>query len=382
MSESLRPGLEGVVATETRLSLVDGQSGTLLFAGVPVETLAQGASFEEAAGLLWTESLPDPSQRQALTEGLRAARQEAHSLLLDPQAPTARLEDPVADLRTLVSWLGPRLSPSRKANGACSEGKIPLENLSLSGALALAAAHILARLAGKDPGPLLPKATHAQDVLSVAGLKPENLAHAAALDAYLVTVMDHGLNASTFAARVVASTQSDATSCLVAALGALKGPLHGGAPGPVLDMLDAIESPERSEAWLRGELDAGRRIMGMGHRVYRVRDPRAKALEGSLRTLGRGSPSARLELAREVEATAEALLRERYPKRSLKANVEFSTALLLEALEIPRAGFTLVFAIARVVGWLAHVQEQRREGRLIRPRAAYIGPRKIPENQN
>jgi citrate synthase len=198
-------------------------------------------------------------------------------------------------------------------------------------------------------------------------------AEARALDTYMVTVADHGMNASTFAARVVASTGSDATSALTAALGALKGPLHGGAPGPVLDMLDAIGEGD-PEPWLAAELSAGRRIMGMGHRIYRVRDPRAAALEGALARLGTGGTDRRTRRARRVEEAAERLLAARHPGRNLKANVEFYTALLLEALGLPRAAFTAVFAAARVAGWLAHVAEQTREGRLIRPGVEYVGP--------
>ena len=160
-----------------------------------------------------------------------------------------------------------------------------------------------------------------------------------------------------------------ATNTAVAAVGALKGPLHGGAPGPVLDMLDAIGAPDRAEAWLLGELAAGRRIMGMGHRVYRVRDPRAAVLETAVRPLA----SPRVELARAVEAAASKILRERKPDRSLAANVEFYTAVLLDAVGLPREQFAPTFGVGRVAGWSAHVVEQRRTGRLIRPASRYIG---------
>jgi citrate synthase len=196
-----------------------------------------------------------------------------------------------------------------------------------------------------------------------------------ALDAYLCCVVDHGMNASTFTARVVASTGSDLVSAVVAAIGALKGPLHGGAPGPVLDMLDAIGRPEHARPWLEAELAAGRRIMGMGHRVYRVRDPRAAALESAISVLERTSPGGeRLTLARAVEREAEQLLAEHYPTRKLRANVEFYTAVLLEAIGIPRTLFSPTFALSRVVGWCAHVNEQRSVGRLIRPASRYVGP--------
>jgi citrate synthase len=198
---------------------------------------------------------------------------------------------------------------------------------------------------------------------------------ARAYEAYLVTVSDHGMNASTFTARVVASTGSDVVSAVVAALGALKGPLHGGAPGPVLGMLDAIGRPERARSFLEAELAAGRRIMGMGHRIYRVRDPRAEVLERVTRSLDLAAEGGTLALAREVERTAEILLRERHPDRALRANVEFYTAVLLRALGLDASAFTLAFATGRVIGWCAHVREQIEHGRLIRPKSRYVGPR-------
>ena len=198
----------------------------------------------------------------------------------------------------------------------------------------------------------------------------------AALDAYLVTVIDHGMNASTFAARVVASTASDTVSAVVAAIGALKGKLHGGAPGPVLDMLDAIGEPEGARAWVTAALARGERIMGMGHRVYRVRDPRAFVLERAIADLEAASDGTspigrRLRLARAVEKEAETQLAARHPDRPLKANVEFYTAVLLEAVGLPRTLFTPTFASSRAAGWCAHVEEQRRHGRLIRPKSRY-----------
>jgi citrate synthase len=186
------------------------------------------------------------------------------------------------------------------------------------------------------------------------------------------------MNASTFTARVVASTRSDAVSAVVAALGSLKGPLHGGAPGPVLDMLDAIGSEENAAAWLGAELAAGHRIMGLGHRIYRVRDPRALVLETALAALEESGVASRyLALARAVERAAVEALDAHRPERRLRANVEFYTAVLLDALGIPRALFTPVFAAARCAGWLAHIAEERAVDRLIRPRQRYVGP--LPE---
>jgi citrate synthase len=197
---------------------------------------------------------------------------------------------------------------------------------------------------------------------------------AAALDAYLVTVCDHGLNASTFAARVVASTRAGLASSVLAGMSALKGPLHGGAPGPVIAMLDAIAAHGAGEAaaraWLRDAIARGERLMGFGHRIYRVRDPRADALKAAVRRLG----GSRLALAEEVERAALAVLREVKPGRALETNVEFYTALLLEAVGFPAPAFTCVFAASRVAGWIAHAREQQATGRLIRPQSRYVGP--------
>jgi len=225
--------------------------------------------------------------------------------------------------------------------------------------------------------PVPPRLTHshAADILQMLSGDAPDPARVRGLDAYLCCVVDHGMNASTFTARVVASTGSDLVSAIVAAIGALKGPLHGGAPGPVLDMLDAIGTPERSRSWLEQELTAGRRIMGMGHRIYRVRDPRAAALERATSELERaGAAADRLAIARAAEREAERLLAERHPERALRANVEFYTAVLLDAVGIPRTLFSPMFAASRVVGWCAHVAEQRAVGRLIRPGSTYVGP--------
>ncbi len=228
-------------------------------------------------------------------------------------------------------------------------------------------------LAPLAPDPAL---GHAADVLRMIKGKPAEPAEVDALNAYLVTVCDHGLNASTFAARVVASTRAGLTSAAVAGISALKGPLHGGAPGPVIEMLDAIGKPENARAWLEAALDRGDRLMGFGHRVYRVRDPRADALKRAVRVLGEGSNwlPGRLAFAEAVEQAALAVLKERKPNRSLDTNVELYTALLLEALAFPPDAFTCVFAIGRVAGWIAHAREQVLGGRLIRPQSVYIGP--------
>jgi citrate synthase len=249
---------------------------------------------------------------------------------------------------------------------------------SLESAMLLAAAGPVLTAAairrGRGLEPVIPDADLSQsaDFLRMLTGEMPDPAAARALDAYLVTVCDHGLNASTFAARVVASTRAGLVSAAVAGLSALKGPLHGGAPGPVLDMVDAIGAPENAEAWIDGALSRGERLMGFGHRVYRVRDPRADALKAAVARLpGTGG---RIAFAEHVERAVLGRLALKYPQRRLETNVEFYTALLLEALGLPREAFTPVFACGRILGWTAHAREQIGEGRLVRPRSVYRGP--------
>jgi len=369
---------------ETALSLVDGERGFLLLRGKTLEELAADPSLEATAGLLWTDVAPARAasllERAALERAFGEARVRAFALLPTLGGALA-LPDAMDGLRAAVAQLSAEASARAEpaveadADGNSDAARVVREGARLAGATAVFASAWFRRsqgLAAVAPDAALP---HAADYLRMlSGTAPDRAA-TRALATYLVTVADHGMNASTYAARVVASTGSDAVSAIVAGIGALKGPLHGGAPGPVLDMLDAIGSPDRAEAWLAAELTGGRRIMGMGHRIYRVRDPRAAVLEAALEALERsGAARGRLPLARAVERSATTLLERRYPSRPLRANVEFFTALLLDALGIDRRLFTPTFAVGRVVGWYAHVLEQRLTGKLIRPDSRYVGP--------
>jgi citrate synthase len=343
-------GLEGVIAADTRLSDVDGERGRLILAGHDVEELARHARFEDAAALFLGQRADE------LRAQLGAGRVAAFDRL--PQLGDALAAGDAMDaLRAGVAHLLGESAPA-----------------AIIGAVAVFAAAWARRRAGKDPIAPDAQRSHAADYLRMASGGEPDAARVAGLDAYLVTVIDHGMNASTFTARVVASTGSDLVSAIVAAIGALKGPLHGGAPGPVLDMLEAVGRPDAAEAWLRDALARGQRIMGMGHRIYRVRDPRAAVLEGAIQRLEAAGGSPRLALARAVERSAEKLLAEKHPERPLKANVEFYTAVLLDAVGLDRALFTVTFAAARSAGWCAHVAEQRATGRLIRPASRYVGP--------
>jgi len=349
------------------MSDVDGELGRLVIRGYPVEKLVDSATFEDVYGMMSSGTMPTAGVRAELRAALAQARVEAFALL--PSLGGAlNTPDGMEALRTAVGHL--------------RAGDPTKDRARLTGAIPVFAAAWARARAGQSP--MSPQSTlsHAADFLQMlSGVAPDQ-PRAGALDAYLCCVVDHGMNASTFAARVVASTGSDLVSAIVAAIGALKGPLHGGAPGPVLDMLDAVGDPGRARAWLERELASGRRIMGMGHRVYRVRDPRAAALERAISVLERSGVAAdRLGMARAVEREAERLLAERHPGRRLSANVEFYTAVLLDAIGVPRTLFSPMFATSRVVGWCAHVDEQRRVGRLIRPNSKYIGPTNPPAMQ-
>ena len=360
MNAPTASGLDRLVVAETLLSDVDGEQGRLVIRGYPVEALVERATFEDVCGLMWNGALPSAADREALRADLARARQDAFDLL-------PSLGDALA--------ASDGMEALRASIGHLRAGDPRADRVRLTGAVAVFAAAWARSQAGQAPVVPDRSLSHAAAVLQMLSDAMPEPPRVRALDSYLCCVVDHGMNASTFVARVVASTGSDLVSAIVAAIGALKGPLHGGAPGPVLDMLDAVGDPGRARSWLEGELAAGRRIMGMGHRIYRVRDPRAAALERATSVLEQsGTAADRLAMARAVEREAERLLAERHPERRLRANVEFYTAVLLDAIGIPRTLFSPMFAASRVAGWCAHVDEQQRVGRLIRPASKYIGP--------
>lgn len=348
-------GLDTVVAAETRLSLVDGEAGRLVIAGQSVEHLAATASFEAAAAQLWA-LVGLTLSPEAVGGALAEAREEAFR----------RLPALLPATRDLTLSEGLRLTLAALPEA----GSLP-PALRITGALPVFAAALARQRQGLPPVPPDGARGQATDYLTLLRGTPPSTAEAKALERYLVTVSDHGMNASTFVARIIASTRAGMTFAVAGAFGALTGPLHGGAPEPVLDMLDAIGTTERIEPWIDAALARGERLMGFGHRVYRGRDPRADVLRATLLDLG--VRSERMDFAAAVERAALAGLARTKPERPLATNVEFYTALLLEALAIPREAFTATFAVGRVLGWTAHVLEQAREGRLIRPAARYVG---------
>jgi citrate synthase len=344
-------GLEGVVAAETRLSLVDGARGELVVAGHRLEQLA-ALEFEDAVGALWDAA------------GIGAPR-------------VAPINAPGATIALLRDAAARRVEPMdalRMAAGTLTAGNDLDAARLLVGSLPTIVAAYARLLQGEEP--LTPRADlglAANYLYMMNGVVP----HAElvrGLDTYLTTVADHGLNASTFTARVIVSTGSDFVSAVTGAIGALKGPLHGGAPGPALDMVFEIGEAKRAESVLREKIERGERLMGFGHRVYKVRDPRADVLAAAAaRMFARAGDERLYELARAVEATALRLLEEYKPGRKLKTNVEFYTALLLHGLGLDTPFFTPTFAIGRTAGWTAHCFEQRAVGRLIRPQSVYVG---------
>ena len=360
MSDVTQEGLDGVVAATTRLSEVDGERGELIIAGYAVEEIAAHATFEETTWLLWHGDLPTAQQ----LDGFRAELSPKRAL---PEATAALLRECArADLSPMDAL--------RVACGAVSLVGDDAATLVAQCPTIVAAFWRVRR--GLEP--IAPRADlgHAANFLYMLTGKPPDAERLRGLETYLNTVVDHGLNASTFTCRVITSTGSDLVSAVVGALGALKGPLHGGAPGPALDMVFEIGDPSRAEPVLRKKIEAGERLMGFGHRIYKVRDPRADVLSAAAERLYLRSGNMDLyHLAREVEATAIRLLEEYKPGRRLQTNVEFYTALLLHGLGLDVSLFTPTFAMSRVSGWIAHAFEQRAANRIIRPQSAYAGPR-------
>ena len=363
-------GLEGITAAATRIAEVDGQKGRLTLRGYDVGQLSGRAEFEEVAYSLWNGSLPNRAEYDALRAEIAGARTLPAPVLaaLDQLAPHAE-----------------GMHVLRMGAAMLSVGDPDVDSLDLTGAKRRAArlqaqmsalvAHTWRIRNGRPIVPPKPEHGLAQGFLyMLEGVEPEP-ARVDGLNAYLVAVSEHGLNVSTFCARVAISTDSDMVSALTAAVGALKGPKHGGVPGPVLSMLREIGTPDETEAYVRAEMAAGRRIMGFGHRIYKVRDPRAALLSDAAEKMAALTGDYELlTLTKSVEQTTVDVLSELKPGRELYANVELYAALILHAVGVPSELFTPVFAIGRTSGWTAHVIEQLEDNRIIRPNSVYVGP--------
>lgn len=362
----VKPGLDGVVVAQTRLSSVDGEAGELIIAGFPVEALANRASFEETVYLLWNDRLPNTEQLADFRKALINQR-SIPALALPVLEAAARQKVSPMDVLRMVAGITDLDETREDDNGMSAAVKLVASFPTIVAAYAR-------MLNQSEPIAPRPDLGHAANYLFMLSGKVPGPEQVRAMETYLNTVVDHGLNASTFTARVIISTQSDLVSAIVGAVGALKGPLHGGAPGPALDLVFEIGEPHRAESVLREKFKRGERLMGFGHRVYRVRDPRADVLAAACERLYQTEADMKLyELSRHVERIALRLLDEYKPGRKLQTNVEFYTALLLHGLDLPTDLFTPTFAVSRVAGWLAHCFEQQKQNRLIRPDSEYVG---------
>jgi citrate synthase len=363
-------GLEGIVAAETRLSDVNGLAGQLTIAGFAVEDLAPYATFEEVLYLLWHDTLPTASQLVDLRTkmiGHRTLPKGTMDIIREAAAAKVQPMDALRMGCASLSIVDP--DPNDESVAANLQRAIIL-----SAAFPSIVAAFWRLKAGQAPAPPSNTLGHAANFLYMLQGEEPDPALARGLETYLNTVVDHSLNASTFTARVIVSTQSDMISAVTGAVGALKGPLHGGAPGPALDMVFEIGKPENAEAYLKEKLARGERIMGFGHRVYKVRDPRADVLsQAAAKLFDKAGDRSLYELVQAVEKITLRVLEEHKPGRNLKTNVEFYTALLLHGVGLEADIFSSTFAVGRVGGWTAHVLEQQRDNRLIRPSSIYTG---------
>jgi citrate synthase len=363
-------GLAGVVVTDTEIGDVRGLEGFYHYRQYSAVELARTRGFEDVWHLLVHGELPDAGQRSAFTARTAALRRlpEEVRAALPAVAAASRTSGPLAGMRTALSLLG-------AAKGFRPVYDVDANRRSADTLAACAAVPTLLtalyRLGqGLDPVEPREDLSYAANYLyMLTGAEPDPL-RARAVEQYLISTIDHGFNASTFTARVIASTGADVAACLVGAVGALSGPLHGGAPSRALDTLDAIGTPDRIDGWIRERVLSGERIMGFGHAIYRTEDPRSRML----REIAQGFGGPRVDFAVEVERHVEAILAELKPGRELHTNVEFYAGVVMELCGLPREMFTPTFAAARVVGWSANILEQASDSKIIRPVARYVGP--------
>jgi citrate synthase len=347
-----KPGLEGVVAVETEIMEPDREGGTLRYRGVDVEPLVGQVPYENVWGLLVDNDLdsqmpkPEPYEPTSLSGNAPA----------DLQAETARLSG---------FWNLGKLNEISDDQAREDLGRLSAQMMEI-------VARSAAIADGREPAPddVVARGETAAERFVLRWRGEADPRHVRAIDTYWICTAEHGLNASTFTARIVASTGADCGAALSSAVGALSGPLHGGAPAYVKPMIEEVSRMGDPERWVRETLDAGKRIMGFGHRIYRAEDPRSRILKETAKELG----SPQVEVAEELEQVALAALRERHPERVLATNVEYYSAIVLDVAEVPPPLAPAMFACSRVAGWSAHILEQKRTGRLFRPSARYVGP--------
>ncbi len=347
----VQSGLEGVVAFATEIAEPDREGGALRYRGVDIEELVGRVPFERVWGLLVDGKL---------LPGMPPA---------EPYALTVHSGDPRVDVQSALAMLGPQWGFRQLIDISDEEAR---DNLARASVMGLSFVAQSARGIGRPPVAQreVDKAHSIPERFLIRWRGEANPDHVKAIDAYWISAAEHGMNASTFTARVVASTGADVAAALSAAVGALSGPLHGGAPSRVLTMLDEVAQLGDAERYVRDLLDRGDRLMGFGHRVYRAQDPRARVLRRTAKEIG----APRVEVAEALETAALAELHARKPDRVLATNVEFWSAVVLDYAEVPPELFTPMFTCARTAGWSAHIMEQKREARLIRPTAKYVGP--------
>ncbi|GEC08349.1 citrate synthase [Streptomyces spinoverrucosus] len=371
-------GLAGVVVTDTEIGDVRGLEGFYHYRQYSAVELAQTRTFEDVWHLLVHGELPDTASAAAFAAETAALRRlpDQVSAALPAIAAAGGRSGPLAGLRTALSLLGAAQgfrplydidADRRREDTLVATAAVPTVLTSL---------HRLGK--GLAPVPPREDLSYAANYLYMLTGEEPDPRRARAVEQYLISTIDHGFNASTFTARVIASTGADVAACLVGAVGALSGPLHGGAPSRALDTLDAIGTVDRIDPWIRERVLAGDRIMGFGHPVYRTEDPRSRMLRGIAQEFG----GPLVDFAMEVERRVEAILAELKPGRELHTNVEFYAGVVMELCGLPREMFTPTFAAARVVGWSANILEQSLDSKIIRPAARYVGPeprRAVPE---
>src|SRR3954449_7673642 len=351
MAITVPSGLEGVVAFQTEIAEPDKEGGSLRYRGVDIDDLVGQVPFERVWGLL-VDGAYEPGMPPAT-----------------PYPLPARSGDTRVDVQAALAQLAPSWGFKSLLDIDDDEAR---DNLARSSVMALSFVAQSARGSGQPPVPEadIDRATSIPERFLLRWRGEADPKHVKAIDAYWISAAEHGMNASTFTARVIASTGADVAAALSGAVGALSGPLHGGAPSRVLKMLDEVAESGDADAYVKAKLDSGDRLMGFGHRVYRAEDPRARVLRRTAREIG----ARRVEVAEALETAALAELKARKPDRVLATNVEFWSAVVLDYAEVPPELFTPMFACARVAGWSAHILEQKREARLIRPTAKYVGP--------
>ncbi|MFB5661920.1 citrate synthase [Alteribacillus sp. HJP-4] len=365
MNKVLKKGLEGTVVAETTISLVDGEKGKLVYRGEPAEILAEDRSFEEVCWMLWNGNLPVKGELEKVK----------NDFLLNRELP----EYVFNILRELPQGM-PMMSAVRTGISALGDEYYQWpptinEAVKLTAAVPVIIAARWRMQNELEPVPPHSELDHVENFLYMLTGEVPHHSHVKAMTAYFILTMEHGLNASTFAARVIASTEADMASAVTGAIAAMKGSLHGGAPSGVFDMLEQIKHKIKAEPWLREQIEGGKKLMGFGHRVYKTTDPRAEALKKITSQLTQDDPW--LELAHYVENKAITLLHEYKPGRKLYTNVEFYAAAVLRAADIPAELFTPVFTASRMAGWTAHIIEQAEDNRIYRPQAIYRPTEKL-----